>query len=97
MIGVNKYVDDGDAPKVEIHAHDPETEKRQIKGLNKVRKERDNQKLSQLLDELKTVAGDETQNLMPITIQLVKAGATMGDIVETLREIWGTYRETPVI
>jgi len=34
---------------------------------------------------------------MPITIELVKAGASMGDIVETLREIWGTYRETPVI
>ncbi len=97
VIGVNKYVDDGDAPKVEIHAHDPETEKRQIKGLNKVRKDRDNQKLSQLLDELKAVAEDETQNLMPITIELVKTGATMGDIVETLREIWGTYRETPVI
>ena len=97
VIGVNKYVDDGDAPKVEIHAHDPETEKRQIKGLNKVRKDRDNQKLSRLLDELKTVAGDETQNLMPITIGLVKAGASMGDIVETLRELWGTYRETPVI
>jgi methylmalonyl-CoA mutase N-terminal domain/subunit len=34
---------------------------------------------------------------MPITIELVKAGASMGDIVESLRVIWGTYRETPVI
>ena len=33
---------------------------------------------------------------MPITIDLVKAGATMGDIVETLKDVWGTYRETPV-
>ena len=97
VIGVNKYVEDGDEPEIETHAHDPETEARQIKALNKVRKGRDNQKLAELLDELKTVAGDESQNLMPITIQLVKAGATMGDIVETLREIWGTYRETPVI
>ena len=49
------------------------------------------------MDELKAVAEDESRNIMPITIELVKAGATMGDIVETLREIWGTYRETPVI
>ena len=97
VIGVNKYVEDGDEPKVETHAHDPETEARQIKALNKVRDERDDDKLAGLLDELKTVSEDETQNLMPVTIELVKAGATMGDIVETLRELWGTYRETPVI
>ncbi len=34
---------------------------------------------------------------MPITIELVKARASMGDIIETLKEIWGTYRERPVI
>jgi methylmalonyl-CoA mutase N-terminal domain/subunit len=34
--------------------------------------------------------------MMPITIELVRAGATMGDIIETLKTIWGTYRETPV-
>ena len=33
---------------------------------------------------------------MPVTIDLVGAGATMGEIVEALREVWGTYRETPV-
>jgi len=101
VIGVNKYVEDGDGskdgPKVEVHPHDPETEARQIRALNKVRDERDDEKLAELLDELKAVARDESQNIMPITIELVKAGATMGDIVETLREIWGTYRETPVI
>ena len=96
VIGVNKYVEDGETPKVETHAHDPDTEARQIAGLNKVRDERDNQKLAELLDRLKTVAEDESENIMPITIELVKAGASMGDIVESLREIWGTYRETPV-
>ena len=101
VIGVNKYVEDGDrakdGPKVEVHPHDPETEARQIRALNKVREDRDDDKLAGLLEQLKAVAGDESQNIMPVTIELVKAGATMGDIVETLREIWGTYRETPVI
>ena len=49
-----------------------------------------------LLAELQQDAKDSSTNLMPVTILLVKAGATMGDIVEALREIWGTYRETPV-
>ncbi|MEE3050232.1 MAG: methylmalonyl-CoA mutase family protein [Pseudomonadota bacterium] len=97
VIGVNKYVEEGETPEVETHPYDPETEARQIAALNKVRDDRDNQKLSGLLDRLKTVAGDDSQNIMPITIDLVKAGASMGDIVESLREIWGTYRETPVI
>ncbi|MBT7943118.1 MAG: methylmalonyl-CoA mutase, partial [Alphaproteobacteria bacterium] len=91
------YVEDGPTPKVEIHPHDPETEARQIAGLNKVRAERDDEKLTGLLEQLQEAAKDESQNLMPITIELVKAGASMGDIVECLREIWGTYRETPVI
>ena len=49
-----------------------------------------------MLDQLVAVAKDESQNLMPLTIELVKAGATMGDIVEKLKGLWGTYRETPV-
>ena len=34
---------------------------------------------------------------MPITIELVKARASVGEIVETLKSLWGTYRENPVI
>ncbi len=97
VIGVNKYVEDEAEPDVETHPYDPATETRQIRGLEKVRRQRDNQKLARLLDEMKTVAKDETQNMMPITIELVRAGATMGDIVETLKGVWGTYRERPVI
>ena len=33
---------------------------------------------------------------MPVTIDLVRAGASMGEIVERLKALWGTYRETPV-
>ena len=49
-----------------------------------------------LLNQLVEVARDETQNIMPVTIELVRAGASMGDIVEKLKTLWGTYRETPV-
>jgi len=40
--------------------------------------------------------GDATGSRSPLTIELVREGATMGDIVETLKTVWGTYRETPV-
>ena len=61
-----------------------------------MRATRDNNKIEKLLNELIEVAKDERQNIMPITIELVDAGATMGDIVEKLRTLWGTYRENPV-
>ena len=61
-----------------------------------MRATRDNDQIESLLNKLLEVAKDETKNIMPITIELVDAGATMGDIVEKLRTIWGTYRENPV-
>jgi len=96
VIGVNKYVEEEEEVDIEIHPHDPTTTQRQIDRLNRVRQERDNVKLQALLEELVTVAKDETRNIMPVTIELVRAGASMGDIVEKLRGVWGTYRETPV-
>lgn len=96
VIGVNCYVDDNEEPDIEIHPHDDTTERRQIERLERVRRERDEGRVQSLLIRLKEQARDESVNLMPVTIDLVKAGASMGDIVETLREEWGTYRENPV-
>jgi len=96
VIGVNKYVEEDEKVDIETHPYDPTTADRQIARLQNVRATRDNQKLNILLEQLVEVAKDETQNIMPITIELVEAGATMGDIVEKLRTLWGTYRENPV-
>ncbi|HWT85089.1 MAG TPA: methylmalonyl-CoA mutase family protein, partial [Myxococcales bacterium] len=96
VIGVNKYVEPDENFDVEIHPHDETTAERQINRLRRVRKERDNAKVSALLDQLVRVAKDESANIMPITIELVRAGASMGDIVEKLKKLWGTYRENPV-
>ena len=97
VIGVNKYVEPEDKPDIETHPYDAETERRQVENLKRVKRERDNTQVNKLLGELKVVARNESANLMPITIELVKAHASMGDIIETLKEIWGTYRERPVI
>ncbi len=96
VIGVNKYVDANEKFDIELHPHDETTTQRQIDRLQRVRRERDNVKIAALLDKLVAVARKEGENLMPVTIELVSAGATMGDIVERLKTLWGTYRENPV-
>jgi len=96
VIGVNKYVEPDEKFDVELHPHDETTAERQINRLRRIRKERDNDKVSALLEQLVKVAKDPSQNIMPVTIDLVREGASMGDIVEKLKKVWGTYRENPV-
>lgn len=96
VIGVNRHVEEEEEADIELHPYDPTTAERQIARLNGVRASRDEDQVQSLLEKLKQVAKDESANIMPVTIELVRAGATMGDIVETLRTVWGTYRESPV-
>lgn len=96
VIGVNAWVEEDETPDVEVHPYDPGTERRQIGNLRRVRAERDNEKVAALLGKLKRAAADEKENLMPVTIELAEARASMGEIVETLRGLWGSYTETPV-
>jgi methylmalonyl-CoA mutase N-terminal domain/subunit len=96
VIGVNLYADPDEHFDIELHPYDPSTAERQIERLHRVRRERDNAKVNALLEQLVAVAQDESRNIMPITIELVAAGATMGDIIEKLKTLWGTYRENPV-
>lgn len=96
MIGVNRHVEPDERFDVEIHPYDPTTAERQVARLQRVRRERDDVRVAALLDRLAAVAADENQNIMPVTIELVAAGASMGDIVERLKGLWGTYRERPV-
>jgi methylmalonyl-CoA mutase N-terminal domain/subunit len=96
VLGVNKFVEPGEKVDIETHPYDPTTAQRQIDRLQRVRRERNQGEVDRLLQRLTEVARDEKQNIMPVTIQLVRAGASMGEIVETLKALWGTYRETPV-
>ncbi len=95
-IGVNAFVMDESDVQIETHPYDPETARRQIARTTRVRAERDQAKIDALLAQLVTVAKDDEANIMPVTVELVREGATMGDIIETLKGVWGTYRETPV-
>jgi len=96
VIGVNKYVMAEETHQIETHPYDPKVAERQVARTRRVRATRGEAKVQWLLDALVDTAKDEKKNVMPITVELVENGATMGDIVEKLRGLWGTYRETPV-
>lgn len=96
VIGVNCYREPDEVFDLHTHPYDPSSAQRQIDRLQRVRRERDEAHVQALLDRLVEQAQDESQNLMPVTIELVEAGASMGDIVERLKVVWGTYREVPV-
>jgi methylmalonyl-CoA mutase N-terminal domain/subunit len=96
VIGVNCFVDGAPDPAIHTHPYDRTTAQRQIDRTKSVRSGQDPQEMRRLLQELVSIAHDTSQNILPVTIELVRAGATMGDIIETLKKAWGTYRETPV-
>ena len=94
MIGVNKYVDPDEKFDIELHPLRPDDRRRaRSNACTACAASATTRRSRALLDQLVDVAKDETQNIMPVTIELVAAGATMGDIVEKLKTLWGTYRE----
>jgi methylmalonyl-CoA mutase N-terminal domain/subunit len=97
VVGVNKYAEpDGGPARLEIHRIDPAVESRQVARVQEVRRRRDAARVAALLDRLEREARDPTVNLLPVTIELVKARATLGEIVARLRSVLGSYVETPV-
>src|SRR6266545_1437959 len=96
VIGVNLYAEPGEPPPIPIHKVDPAVESRQIERLRGVRARRDNARVATLLDRLEHDARDPSVNLMPGTIELVKARASMGEIVARVRQVLGAYVEKPV-
>jgi 2-hydroxyisobutanoyl-CoA mutase large subunit len=96
VIGVNKFVMGEEEHEIETHPYDPTVAERQITRTRQVRATRDEARVQRLLDALVDTAKDETKNILPLTVELVEHGATMGDIVEKLKGLWGVYRETPV-
>ncbi|PYN11164.1 MAG: methylmalonyl-CoA mutase [Candidatus Rokuibacteriota bacterium] len=96
VIGVNKHVEPAADQPIALHQVDPGVEARQIARLQAVRRGRDQAKVAALLERLEREAQDPAVNLMPVTIDLVRAHASMGEIVARLRRVLGAYAERPV-
>ena len=96
LIGVNRFVEPAAPVPVPIHKVDAAVEARQVARLQEVRRRRDGAKVAALLDGLEAEAKKPDTNLMPVTIEAVKARATVGEIVARLRGLFGAYVEKPV-
>jgi methylmalonyl-CoA mutase N-terminal domain/subunit len=96
-VGVNRWAEpEAEPPKLEIHRVAADVEARQVARVREVRRRRDGARVAALLDRLEREAREPATNLLPVTVELVKARATLGEIVQRLRDVFGTYVETPV-
>jgi methylmalonyl-CoA mutase N-terminal domain/subunit len=94
VVGVNRYELD-DEPPLEILRIDPALEQKQIERVQAVRSRRDSAAVEGALAELKRAAEADTNVMEPI-MAASRAYATMGEMCEALRDVWGVWRETPV-
>jgi methylmalonyl-CoA mutase N-terminal domain/subunit len=95
IVGVNRYELE-DEPEVELLRIDPALEGKQIERVKALRGRRDSAAVEAALARLKQAAGREADNLMPPLVEASKAYATLGEMCDALREVWGVWTETPV-
>jgi methylmalonyl-CoA mutase N-terminal domain/subunit len=71
---------------------DPEGFKKQVERIKRLKEDRDQGRVGQTLDRLR-VACQGTENTMPYIVEAVHAYATLGEIIDVMRDVFGTYRE----
>jgi len=91
IVGLNQFQIE-EEPLRDILRIKPEAERYQKGKLAKVKKERNNTKVKETLSVLKKAA-QGTDNVVPPILEAVKVYATLGEISDTLREVFGEYRE----
>ena len=94
VVGVNRYADQPEEP-IEILRIDPALERKQIDRLQTAKARRRGEDVERALGVLREAAATEA-NLMEPILDCARAGATEGEIVESLQHVFGTYSETPV-
>ncbi len=91
VVGVNKYFTEAEIPR-DILKVDEDVVHKQIRRVRKLRDKRDNQKVKVKLQRLK-MAAENNDNLMPFIIDAVEQYATVGEISDTFRSVFGEYIE----
>jgi methylmalonyl-CoA mutase N-terminal domain/subunit len=95
VVGVNEFVSQEGASIGTLYVDDSVGE-RQLARLDLMRRRRDKARVERALDGLKTNA-ERGANLMPALIEASRASATVGEMCDGLREVWGEYVEDPII
>jgi methylmalonyl-CoA mutase N-terminal domain/subunit len=95
VVGVNSHLAADEAPIPTLRV-DPALERKQIDRLQAARARRDGAEVERALAALREDAAHERRNLMEPLLVCARAGASEGEIVESLQEVFGDYSETPV-
>jgi methylmalonyl-CoA mutase N-terminal domain/subunit len=98
IVGVNDFIQ-ADEPPIEILYIDEKAADVQLGKLERLRKTRDNDQVQRTLDALRETARSArpSDNLMPRILDAVRAYATVGEMCDALRQVWGEYEEVPII
>jgi methylmalonyl-CoA mutase N-terminal domain/subunit len=95
VVGVNGFQVE-EAPPAKLHRVDPAVEARQAEKLMRIRARRDRGAVGRALSEVRSAAKG-SDNLVPRILEAVKAEATLGEISDALREVYGEFREQVVL
>jgi methylmalonyl-CoA mutase N-terminal domain/subunit len=95
VVGVNGYELETEQP-LEILKIDPALEQKQIERVQSLRARRDSRAVEAALARLKEDAARDDRNLMHPIVEASRAYVTMGEMCDAFRDVWGTWRETPV-
>ncbi len=95
IVGVNDFVQD-DEPPIPILYIDDTTANRQLARLEELKNGRDNDRVRRALDALRETARGAGNTMYPL-LEAVRAYATVGEMCDALRDVWGEYEEVPLI
>jgi len=93
-VGVNKYTEGVDM-EVELHEHNEEWARLQIDRLKEMKRDRDNKAVNESLKGLEKAAREKT-NVMPYLVDCCKAYATVGEMANVFRDVFGEYVEPSI-
>ena len=89
VVGVNEFASSGEAPMETLHI-DPKLEEEQVARVKAFRRQRDNSATTRALSDLKKAA-QGTENVVPKIVSAVKARATLGEVANAMREVFGEH------
>ena len=97
IVGVNNFAIDGkEKCLVELLRVDPKVEKEQVASLQRLKRERNNTQVKEVLNKLHYTA-QRDENLMPLMIEAMKNYVTLGEVTEVLKQVYGEYKELIVV
>lgn len=96
VVGVNKYQVEEKKP-IDTLKINEEAQRRQVARINTVRQTRDNNRVEEALDELQKTFKNEAANSMYSLVKAVKVYATLGEIMDVGRKVFGDYKEPPIL